>query len=631
MFDFLRKRTAPSRPAPAAPRRSHTATARPAFEPEFQYPPVDPGLPAVEVADIVQSQAELIGRLRRAVSCDDATFRARYLSPIEAVARYVHLLPASAGDAFAGPGGLFRLCLEIGFFCAQAADGRIYTPTADVETRHKLEPRYKYATFLAGLTCELYRPLAAAIITDRTGRQWPKFLGSLEEWLVEHGVDRYYVSWQNSGKTGASGAEGAAVIGAVLPKDELAWLDAGTPQIVREVHAVALGRSRPGDSILGDVVEAIRRKVLQHDQATRRSRYGRLRVGHHLEVHLIDGLRELVADGVLRKSADGGLWYGTDGLYLEWPAAAPALLALLDKRGLAGLPRHPLTIAEVLGQAELLVPADGGSWMWTILTGSGKPGEMEKRTALRVREPVALLGYVELQPEARPYAEYLVGKSAEDPGDTQQAVAQLYTLPIASEPAAPSQSSLAPSVQVDRQDPPVGERSAGATDEPEPAHRGASARPRPIEEAGNAAHRRGQVPAGDARPAPPQAQAGESAAAFDAQRPPSPAMRVKATARQLLSDSEAEMIGRWIDRFRSGRTEAVIELPGRAIAISQDTLIDDDLEIGQVVLLMDKQKWLGSIPNAARGVRVGDIPFGDGKKPGFVLHADAASLLGFHS
>ena len=134
---------------------------------DLVYPPVDPGLPAASTEAVVQSQADLLRRLRKIVSVDDAVFDERYLAPIRALAAEIHLLPASAHDEFAGPGGLFRLCLEVAVFSTQAADGRIFTPDENVERRHALEPRWKYACFLAGLTCELYRPLAFAVVAEK--------------------------------------------------------------------------------------------------------------------------------------------------------------------------------------------------------------------------------------------------------------------------------------------------------------------------------------------------------------------------------------------------------------------------------------------------------------------------------
>lgn len=602
---------------------------RPAFTPPPKYPPTDPGIPCCDTESIVASQQDLVARLRRAVSCSDEVFEARYLRPLHNLARYIHLLPASSHEHFAGPGGLFRLCCEIGFFCAQAADERIYTPSADVETRHALEPRYKYATYLAGLVCEIYRPLALATITDDAGAQWPKFLMPLDDWIAQERVSRYFVSWPETPRPVVPGAEGSAVIGGIWPKDQMTWLDQGSPTILRDAYSVALGQARAGDSILADVVDSIRARVLRHDELTRRNRYGRLRSGHHIELHLIDAMRERIArqQWKVHNGADGPLWYGSDGLYVAWPEACADMLADIDAAGLQGLPRNPLTIAEALGHAGLLVQADSGQWQWTLIVSPpDEPGEPLRRTALRIRDAGALLGYITAKPKERPYAEYLVERTGGPEKPAQEtpeaeAIARTYTLTATQEPSEPAATQSAtevPAAQASLMPADASQDKTAANSKQAPA------RTPKAESAGGSQ-------ASPARPAAEPRNAMQAPATPAAQAPAklSPAAHVPEALRKTLKDAEAEMVGRWVERFRAGRVEAVVELSGRAIAISQDTLADDDLDLSTVVSAIDKRGWLASIPGQARGMRAGPVQFGDKSKIGFVLNASAAKALGF--
>jgi conjugal transfer pilus assembly protein TraI len=603
---WFRRNAEHNKPQPAAAVRQSVAapTARPPIERELRYPPVDPGLPACSAEAVVQSQAELIKALTRMVSVGPDVFEQRYMAPIRALARYVHLLPASAHDEFAGPGGLFRLCLEIGVYATQSADGKIFTPTENVEARHALEPRWKYATFLAGLSCELYRPLAACVVTNSTGEQWPKFLLPLDEWLQQSKVDRYYVQWQSSTRGVVSGAEGSSVIGQILPKEQLTWLDQGSPLILRDIMSMALGQSRPGDSILGETVERIRDEVIRRDESTRRSRYGRLALGHHLEAYLFDAARTMVESRQWApQDKDGPIYFGTDGLYLEWPRAAEALREHLIALGLPGVPRSPQTLAEVLGKSGALIPQDSGQWTWSLIVSEPRLDvPVVKKTALRFKDPAAVLGLVTAKPLERPFAEAMVVRVSES-STTVDAAAEVY----ASLPNVPVMVAGQP-----RPDP-----------QPE-AQQATLALQRPGEIADVAPPRITAV----AKDHAPLALGG---ALPDDLKEVSHATHVPEQIRRTLKTSDAEMIGRWVMLFKQSKFEHVCEHPGRQIAVSKDFVESLDLDFSKVVATIEKYQWLGRPESAGRGARVGEIQFADAKRFGFVIAAEAAKMLGFRS
>jgi conjugal transfer pilus assembly protein TraI len=338
---------------------------RPPGDSAFVYPPVDPGLPAVAVEDIVASQSMLIARLRSAVGGDEASFAALHLAPVEALARYVHLLPASAHAHFAGAGGLFRQCLECAFFCAQSAAGRVFVASGPSAERHALEPRWRHAAFLAGLICELRQPLAESVVCDDAGREWPRFLGGLDAWIDDLGLSRYHVNWL-PGARRPGHAEAAAVVGRILPSESLAWLSDGAPEITQALFAIALGQREAGDSPLGELVDIVQREVLRHEAVRRPSRYGLLRVGHHLESHLLDAIRARVECGDWHPGEEPGamLSWREGALHLRWPEAAAVIVSDLVARGLTGIPRASGTLVDCLAMAGLLAADGCGRWVW---------------------------------------------------------------------------------------------------------------------------------------------------------------------------------------------------------------------------------------------------------------------------
>lgn len=579
---------------------------------DLVYPPVDPGLPAASTEAVVQSQADLLRRLRKIVSVDDAVFDERYMAPIRALASEIHLLPASAHEEFAGPGGLFRLCLEVAVFSTQAADGRIFTPDENVERRHALEPRWKYACFLSGLTCELYRPLAFAVVADKVGHQWGKFIQPLSSWLVEERIDRYWVSWLSASQSAPSSrAEGGTVVSRILPRTQLAWLDAGSPAINRDIMAIAMGQVRRGDSILGDLVESIRTKVHAHDEATRRSRYGKLRSGNHLEPYILDAFRvEVEAGRWSVNKLDSIAYLGTDGLFVEWPRASELVKRHLEALGLKGVPSSPLTLAEVLVKSGACIEQEGGQVVWTIVVSDlSSTAAAEKKTALRFRDPAAL-GDLKTKAAPRPFTELLVNR----------VIAEASPSAPASGPAAPAASVFdsLPSVARVLKDPEPGQLPPLGG----PGAAPPSAEPAPREKAS---------PAPVASSSQPLQQASSSRRDEAAKDAPvvTLAALVPVGVRNQLRPADAEFIGRLVRDYRAGKSDAVIEHSGRQIAVSQDYVEGLDRDFSATVGLFEKKGWLGRPDGAPRGARAAEVPFAHRPCIGFVITAEAAADMGF--
>lgn len=288
------------------------------------YPPVDPGIEVLPVDSIVESQSAMVARIRTVAGGTEADFSDMYLSVILNLAEYIHLLPASRQETHTGAGGLFRLSLEMGFYCLQASEGVIFTPTEGVERRHKLEPRWRYAAFLAGVCSELHRPLASLIVSGPDGAQWPKYLLPLHRWCGEGGFDRYHISWQPEPRFETASAKGevSAMISRIVPDRCLQYLEAGSPAIAPIVFSVATGVARDNENSVAELVARIRKRVLDRDKAVRPDYYGTMVVGNHLEPHLLEAMRTLIRDGKWKINEEGGrVWFGADGLFVIWKKA----------------------------------------------------------------------------------------------------------------------------------------------------------------------------------------------------------------------------------------------------------------------------------------------------------------------
>src|ERR1035437_4141521 len=137
----------------SAPRRPTPTPGTP------MYPAADFGIGYAPVDDVIATQYALIKRLKLLAAMPEDEFDRFYMCIIRNLAVHINHLPASEHGTHNGAGGLFRLALEIGFYSLQASEARLFAARSGLEERRQLEPRWKYATFLAGICCELHRPI----------------------------------------------------------------------------------------------------------------------------------------------------------------------------------------------------------------------------------------------------------------------------------------------------------------------------------------------------------------------------------------------------------------------------------------------------------------------------------------
>lgn len=412
------------------------------------YPPIDPGIEVLPVDSIVESQSAMVARIRTVAGGTEADFADMYLSVIQNLAEYIHLLPASRQETHTGAGGLFRLSLEMGFYCLQASEGVIFTPTEGVERRHKLEPRWRYAAFLAGVCSELHRPLASLIVSGPDGAQWPKYLLPLHRWCAEGGFDRYHISWQPEPRFETASAKGevSAMISRIVPDRCLQYLEAGSPAIAPIVFSVATGVARDNENSVAELVARIRRRVLDRDKAVRPDYYGTMVVGNHLEPHLLEAMRTLIRDGKWKINQEGGrVWFGADGLFVIWKKAAEELSREIAEKGIQGVPTEANTLAEALLNAKVFTAKVDRDPYWKVVLPNGK-----EYVATKLVNPLSLLGDIEVSPlptalaggAAAPVAVQPVGSVPQMPAAAPASV--VSPVPVPAPTPAPAETISTP-------------------------------------------------------------------------------------------------------------------------------------------------------------------------------------------
>lgn len=419
------------------------------------YPPVDPGIPARPIEEVLASQKDLIDRIKVCYGVDRSTFELDLLSLIHHYAEFVHLLPATPNNYFNVPGGLLRMGLEVAFFSLQGTDGHIFSGRSTISVRRHLEPRWRHATFAAGLCCELHRTLSHVIVTDEKGNEWQPYLLPLSGWLTHQKADHYFLKWRPNARESRS--LGVFVLPHVIPDTILQHLATGNDVIVPHMMASISGMALyPEHNILDDLVRRSVALVIDRYLQASADRYGTPQLGSHLERYLVDALRRLVNSNSawtpnIEKSR---VWFGTDGLFIVWPNAAAEIRALLESDQLPGIPKAPETILEVLVAAGVFEPQASTQLTWQIVP----PDSKTAIEAVKLSSPTILfadigsapkplsIGLVRAVPSATANTGAPPSPKATEAAkvDQQRQPAEQFPLPMEAEPTETHRGSTAP-------------------------------------------------------------------------------------------------------------------------------------------------------------------------------------------
>lgn len=348
------------------------------------YPPRDPGIPIKTQAALIADHHELLAMLRIHAAESPARFAVRFEDPITRLAGFLNTLPGSGSDAFSGAGGLLRASIETAFNSFRASDGRIFTGALGVEDRHKLEGRWRYICFAAGLMYPCGAALASMSVLNPSGGKWSPELGGITEWTGEQNIDRVYVSWTREvSKLGPAAVSGTFAL-TVLGRENVAWLNEGSPTLISTFLDIVTGVTSGREAIASSLVSGVWNAVQEREMDRRHQNYGRLTVGSHVSPYLIDALVGLSkAKWELNRTV---LFADRTGVYLQWPDAGKHIIEFCKDKGFMGIPSTEAALLSLLVTNGLI---EGGVESVAIVEIADSEGEVV--AAVQIKTPSMVL------------------------------------------------------------------------------------------------------------------------------------------------------------------------------------------------------------------------------------------------
>lgn len=336
---------------------------------QLVYPPQDPGLPTSLPAVLLSDQHDLLGKLRLHAALNPELFEQRLEGPIRRVAEYVDVLPGSATTAFSGAGGLFRASLEMAFGVFRASDGRIFTGNQGVEARHRLEKRWRYVCFCAGLLYPLGGALSRMVVLDAEGRKWSPELEGLSEWVDRCQVERLYVSWQTpESAMGPSPLTGTFAL-KIIGRENIEWLNEGSAELTKVLLDIASGAASAKTSIAYELIGDMWKSIQSREIARLHQNYGALTIGSNIAPYLMDAIIGLSkSEWVLNKVV---LFADKTGAYLQWPKAGQDIIAYCRRMGFTGIPANESALLGMLISSKLVEAGVGSLGLSEIADPDG--------------------------------------------------------------------------------------------------------------------------------------------------------------------------------------------------------------------------------------------------------------------
>ena len=318
-----------------------------------RYPPFAKGLPAADTKRILETQSELITRIKGILRFTAEEF-AEIVNPvIENYAAYVHLLPASEAHHHRGAGGLFRHGLEVGFWAAQQAEAHQFCIDETPCNKRDNEPRWQFAAFLGGLLHDVGKPLSDVAVTNLDGsKEWNPYESSLATWTMTEEVGHYFLRWRDK-RNKRHEKFSMMNLDQILTQKAKTYLNKPGPKIMESLLESIVGTS--AQETLTQLVLWADQESVRRDLVNQRMDVDEYSYGVPVERFVFDALRRLA---IISKMNEPGamIWRTEHAVFLAWKSIVTEIHNLIEKDKIPGIPKNHDTLADILIERGFAIP-----------------------------------------------------------------------------------------------------------------------------------------------------------------------------------------------------------------------------------------------------------------------------------
>ena len=314
-----------------------------------QYPPFLSGFSAIPSEGILMTQSKQVDEIFNALEFSREEFDRLVIPVLKNFISYAHLLPASESNHHRLEGGLVHHCLEVAYNAAQISRSHIFATGKTVREKRDNEERWRVAAMLAGLFHDVAKPATDYTVTAMEGELvWDPVTGSLESWLIDNHIDRYFLLWK-PGRHKEHEGSFLSLFAFMMTLEMKKYLGGGnSSEIYNAIEQAVSGRA---------IHKPLARIMMEADQASVINDLKRHKIdtsssgfGIPVDRYIFDAVRELIKSKDWTVNQHGSrVWYiKGHGAFVDLIEGSNEIYAHTRKQKVPGIPRSSDVIADLL-------------------------------------------------------------------------------------------------------------------------------------------------------------------------------------------------------------------------------------------------------------------------------------------
>lgn len=358
---------------------------------------------------LVDSQHEIIGKLRQASALTYEDFDAYIMPVIRNYARFVHLLPASETDHHSDLGGLFRHGLEVAFHASRRCEGKEFGLNEDPSIRKFQFFRWRACALIGGMVHDIGKAVIDVGAIDETGKEvWNPHVHALYDWALENRLEFYFVSWNPARLHREHDAISATALDRIIPVETKRWMGQHRGRVAYDSMLLALAHSENRNNPLIDIIHGADMASVDLDLKDAHRRLAAVGEGgtRGLGSRFLRAIWDKLNNGDWPVNIPGlPIWNTEAGVFAIYPVIAKEIIEHLRAKGEKGIPLDAPTVLQILsdcGHIAVYSDDDGNTYnvqkfMLETKDRNGHPIQING-TGIRFVNEVAIPDYFVLPP-----------------------------------------------------------------------------------------------------------------------------------------------------------------------------------------------------------------------------------------
>ena len=340
-----------------------------------EYPPQPRKVEAVSVDVIMAFFADAIRQSADDLPMEREEIDTYFLPVVRRGLMYMHLLPASQFHHHNGIGGLFAHSLQVATLAVRLGKQKVFNQRDTPRELYQNSKRWLFGCWLAGFLHDIGKPVTDVIVTG-DGETWYPYSSSLTAWLDDNNIREYHFIWQSAGHNRHQQST-LMFVREIVPQKTFDWLaDYGARAIWEACESTLVNPSKAGNLIAEVVQQADEFTSGEDIKARNEGQIDGRRMGGSLPAaeYIMDALRLLIADGIIRVNEKGSILHvTTSGTFIIWTTKASELIyaRILEEKH-ASVPRKIDRMLDCLVTGGCVEPVPQnvnpvGGYIWPVV------------------------------------------------------------------------------------------------------------------------------------------------------------------------------------------------------------------------------------------------------------------------